>query len=201
VAEILTKAAFARRRGVRANTVSMWIKRGRLTAPALRRDGKINVALADQQLAMTLDVMSAGRGGRAGGNLFIGSQSASPAAAAPVEIVDIDSARQLLKARALSATVDAERNLRKLNLERGRYVLAAQTLEVQAKLVGEFVTGIEQSFDDLGDTGGFTRSQMAVIRKWWREQRAIAADRFGAEAEQHPEFVEDDYSTPAPSPP
>lgn len=128
MAEILTKAAFARRRGVGANTVSMWIKRGRLMAPALRRDGTINVALADQQLARTLDVMSAGRGGRAGGNLFTGLQSVSPATAAPDEMVDIDSARQLLKARALSASIDAERKRRELEHERGRYVLASKRL-------------------------------------------------------------------------
>jgi hypothetical protein len=191
VVEILTKAAFARRRGVGANTVSMWIKRGRLTAPGLRRDGTINVALADQQLARTLDVMSAGRGGRAGGNLFIGSQLASPAAATPDEMVDIDSARQLLKARALSASIDAERKRRELEHERGRYVLAAQTLEVTAQLVGEFVTGIEQSFEDLADAGGFTRAQMVQVRKWWREQRQKAADKFGADAEMYPEFMED----------
>jgi hypothetical protein len=191
VAEILTKAAFARRCGVGANAVSMWIKRRRLTAPALRRDGTIDVALADQQLARTLDVMSAGRGGRAGGNLFIGSQSASPAAAAPVEIADIDSARQLLKARALSAAIDAERKRRELEHERGRYVLADQQLEVTAKLVGEFVTGIEQSFEDLTDAAGLSRAQLSAVRKWWREQRAIAAARFGAEAEQHPEFIAD----------
>jgi hypothetical protein len=194
VAEILTKAAFARRRGVRANTVSMWIRRGRLTAPALRQDGTINVALADQQLARTVDVMSAGRGGRAGGNLFIGPQSTSSAAAAPV--VDIDIARQLLKARALSAAIDAERKRRELERERGRYVLADHQLEVTAKLVGEFITSVEQSFQDLADAAGLTRVQLLIVRKWWREQRGIVAARFRIEAERHPEFIADPAGPP-----
>lgn len=60
MSEILSKSAYARRCGRTPASVSQWIKRGQLTPPAVRRDGKINVALADQQLAMTVD-LSRGR--------------------------------------------------------------------------------------------------------------------------------------------
>ena len=62
---------------------------------------------------------------------------------------------------------------------------------MQARLVGEFITGIEQSFEELADMAGLTRPQLLVVRKWWREQRQRAAGKFGADAETHPEFVED----------
>jgi hypothetical protein len=49
--EILSKSEFAVRRSVRPAAVSNWIVRGQLTAPAVRSDGKIDVALAEAQLA------------------------------------------------------------------------------------------------------------------------------------------------------
>jgi hypothetical protein len=50
VAAIVSKSAYAAHRSVTAACVTMWIGRQKLTAPALLPDGRIDVALADQQL-------------------------------------------------------------------------------------------------------------------------------------------------------
>jgi hypothetical protein len=49
--EILSKSAFAVRRSVSPAAVTNWIVRQWLTPPALRPDGRVNVALAEKQLA------------------------------------------------------------------------------------------------------------------------------------------------------
>jgi hypothetical protein len=159
--EILSTTEYAHRLGVKQQTVSMWKRRGRLTAPALRADGMIDVALADQQLAGTLDVMSAGRGGRAGGRLFTtGRRPASPSAAAPADVVDLGAARDLLRARALSATIDAERKRRELEHERGRYMLTQEAIATWTKQLTRLLQAIELSFADLGVAAGLDRAQM-----------------------------------------
>jgi hypothetical protein len=47
---ICSKSEFARRCGVTPGAITNWIRRGKLTAPALTVDGQIDVALADQML-------------------------------------------------------------------------------------------------------------------------------------------------------
>jgi hypothetical protein len=54
LSEVLTKAAFARRQHVSASDVSVWIRNAKLTAPALTPDGRVDVALALAQIAVTL---------------------------------------------------------------------------------------------------------------------------------------------------
>lgn len=48
---VLTKSAYAQHRGCAASYVSKLIKTGKLTAPALREDGRIVVELADRMIA------------------------------------------------------------------------------------------------------------------------------------------------------
>jgi hypothetical protein len=50
VAAIVSKSAYAVHRSVTAACITQWIARGKLTAPALTDDGKIDVALADKQV-------------------------------------------------------------------------------------------------------------------------------------------------------
>ena len=114
MAETLSKADLAVRLGVKPSAVSNYIARGKLTAPALRSDGTVDVALALRQLGKSLDLaLSTGRG--------------APAAAAIVERQrmpeDLSAQRTLVRARAVSAAVAAEQARRKLNLDTGKYVL------------------------------------------------------------------------------
>lgn len=175
---VLSHADYARHRNVASNAVSNYIARGQLTAPALQPDGRIDRDLADEQLAETLDTDKATAARNRAGTARNVERATGAVAA-------------LQQARAVSATVAAERDRRKLNLERGRYVLAAQQLEVTARLMTEFVSGVEQSFEDLAETAQLTRAQLAGVRKWWRELRQKTADKLGADAEAFPEFVED----------
>jgi hypothetical protein len=48
---LLTKSEYARRCGVKPGAVGNWIARGKLTRPAIRRDGRIDAEVADLQLA------------------------------------------------------------------------------------------------------------------------------------------------------
>lgn len=54
-AGIGTKAAYARHRGVGKSAVSNWLREGKLVAPAVLPDGRVDFALADQMLAEALN--------------------------------------------------------------------------------------------------------------------------------------------------
>jgi len=190
---LLSKSGYAKRCGVGQNAVSNWIKRGKLTPPALRSDGTIDVTLADEQLCARLNVMDAGRGGRAGGALFAGSRTPSPPALPAASVADLASHRKLLAARATIADVAAERARRELEHEKGRYCLTKDADEAFAKTLSGFLLDVEQSFQDFAATAaGLDERELLVrLRKWWRDQRSRAAAKAGAEAARLPEYVED----------
>jgi hypothetical protein len=137
VAEILTKSGFAGRLGVNPAAISNLIRRQRLTSPALRADGKIDVEQALRQLGRTVDpVMSASRGGPAiTGDGGVAAGSSGPAA-------------QLLKARALSASVDAMRKRQQFMADSGRYMLTADATAEWGRVLSVFLD-VERSFADL----------------------------------------------------
>src|SRR5207248_3731103 len=56
MAEILSKSEFAAKLGVNLSAVSNYIARGKLTAPALRPDGTVDLELAMRQLRTGLDL-------------------------------------------------------------------------------------------------------------------------------------------------
>ena len=70
-ATLLTKSEYARRCGVSPGAVGNWIARGKLTRPAIRRDGRINPVLADLQLG----TRGAGRPDAAADNIMTGGDS------------------------------------------------------------------------------------------------------------------------------
>lgn len=96
---IVTKKIFAEQQGVAENTISTWIKRGHLSAPALTADGRINTHEAERQLHQRIDLTRS-----------IGKRlSAQRAAAVPQptqprplspEFVDVNRAMQGLLAQA-----------------------------------------------------------------------------------------------------
>lgn len=185
MAEILSKTAYAAHANVTTGAVSNWIRRRKLTAPALRADGSIDAELADRQLGVTVQPVNAASA-RARAPAAV---SAGPGA--PNWTQDDTASRQLLRARALSASVDAERKRRELNEERGKYTLAADADAALARTLAGFLTDVEQSFLDLSGKLRLTREQLIGLRQWWRDHRvrAAAAARLAAAGERS--FIED----------
>jgi hypothetical protein len=183
----MTKSEYARHRQVGPSAVSGWIKRGRLTAPALTAEGRIDVDLADAQLNVTLDpIMSASARSRAGR-----SAPAAPAPSAEV-VVDLSSARQLLAARALSASIAAQQARINYERSRGRFMLTSAVEAEWGRSIGAFLMSVDYRIPDLAVAAGFSRQQLVEVRKWWREMRSQAAKDFSAAAAAEPEFVTDD---------
>lgn len=195
MSEALSRRDYARHVGVTRGALKMWIARGKLTPPALLPNGLIDVEQADAQLRLTLNLSRhIGQGGSAG---FINGIAPPhppgpvPSPATAMAPDDIMVARQMQRARAVSASIDAERKRRELNAERGRYVLAQQVAAEWTKALSAFLQSVELSFPELVTRAGLDRGQVIALRQWWREQRQQNALRFAAEAEAMPEYVED----------
>jgi hypothetical protein len=178
--EILSKSAYAARRGRGPSSVSNWIRGGQLSPPALRSDGKIDAAAADAQLAQRVNPVRAAAA-------VITRQPVVPAAnEAPASWQD-----KYFRARAQSAAIRAERERRELNAERGRYVLAEKAREEFARGIMEHLMSVEQSLPDLADRLGVGVGGLIELRRWWRQQRVNTAERNRVEASKFPEYMED----------
>jgi hypothetical protein len=185
MARVITRSAYAASQGVTPATVTRWVTRGRLTAPAVRADGMIDADYADEQLARELDY---------GKSEPLRGSRATRLTADPAETGgDPAASRMLLRARALSASVDAERKRRELEQERGKYSLTADIEATWRRQLSGFLLAIEQSFPDLADelAGLSAAAQRVVLRKWWREQRARAARDMLTAGEQMPDYTPD----------
>jgi hypothetical protein len=177
--EYLTKAAFGRRHGRAPSTVSRWIKTGKLTPPALRPDGLVNAQMGDRQLGLRLDVTR----GRPTTTLL-----QQPAARFPA----MQRAQtQLLAARALNATISAERARRQLNAERGRYVLADEVYAVFGRMLADHIADVETSLTDLAIDLDLDREKLALLRRWWRTRRERTAEAARTLRDTNPRYVED----------
>jgi hypothetical protein len=186
VPEIKTKTEFARLLGVDPAAVSNYIRRGKLTAPALTRNGRVNVKLGLAQLGRTVDpVMRASRRSPAI------PTTADPGPAWSPNSQDTQASYQLLRARALSASVDAERARRGLMVERGKYMLAAQAEADWARVLTMILQNVELSIADLALSLGLDREKTLALRRWWRNQRLRAAEDNRLLAESSPDFTED----------
>jgi hypothetical protein len=165
----------------------MWIRRQQLTPPALTADGKINAELADAQLGVNIHPArsASAREQRQGPER---QTVVAPSAISPAWSGDQQASRQLLRARALSASVDAERKRRDLNAERGKYTLTEEANADLARVLSEFLLDVEQSFLDFA---GDDRDLLVRLRKWWRALRSRAAEKARIAAAAEPKFMED----------
>jgi hypothetical protein len=211
---VMTKTEFAAHRGVTQAAVTNWIARQRLTAPSLRDDRKINVALADQQLDAKIDrTLSASAKRRVTTKPKVTPRKqrrpgAKPTGYAPPKstggigptppvprdpaLVAQEAAQaRLLEARALSASVDAERKRRELQAEQGRYTLAAEAQAAFAKTLSAFLIGVEQSLADLALELCLDGASRVALRRWWRNQRVAAAEVNRLALASTPEFMTD----------
>jgi hypothetical protein len=144
-------------------------------------NGKIDVALADQQLGLSLHPVIA-----AGARERLTNPAAVEKTSDPV------AATQFLRARAMSATVDAERKRRTLNYERGKYILTDDAAAQWSQTLAALLLRVEESFADLALDLGLNREQLTVLRKWWRKSRGDAAAEQRRIADRLPEFVADE---------
>jgi hypothetical protein len=127
----LSKTAYAERLGVQPSAVSNYIARGHLSPRAIRADGMINVALADADLSVSLDlVKSAGRGAE--------TEAIAGPTAVVVDSEHLELSRSLLRARTAAAQAAATRAQIELATLRGD-TLARAELEEAAFAAGQMV--------------------------------------------------------------
>jgi hypothetical protein len=185
MAEIKTKTEFAASLGVKQAAISNWIRRQKLTAPALTADGRVNVELALAQLGRTIDPVAQA------------SHRALTATAPPASDTTADwspsaqASAVLLRARAMTAQISAERLRRDFQAERGKYLLAAQAEADWARVLTALLQGVELSLADLALSLGLDREKTLALRRWWRNQRLRAAEDNRLAAEAAPDFIED----------
>lgn len=175
----VTTTEYARLRGVKPNAVSMWKARKQLTAPALREDGMIDVALADEQLRDRLDALKSTGKGTGPQNLFT-----SPAA--PVAPSAADGGSQPENNPALGELNDVRLRRAKLQLREderraalacAELVPAAEIAGIWGREIGKWNAAIEQWIPDLVTKLGGGRAEIDVARAEYRKlrERYIAA--------------------------
>jgi hypothetical protein len=188
MAEIKAKTEFAALLGVKQAAISNYIRRQKLTAPALTVDGRINVELALAQLGRTVDpVAQASHRALTSSAPPPGDGVAAGADWSP----SAQASTQLLRARALSASIAAERSGRELMAERGKYMLTAEAEAAWARSLTSFLLAVEQSFPELAIVLQLDREKQIALRCWWRNLRLRESEPHRLAAEVEPQFVED----------
>jgi hypothetical protein len=117
-------------------------------------------------------------------------RSAGAIAAARASADDVQS-RDLLRAKVLAAQIDVERKRRQLNVENGRYMLAASARAEWARVIAQFIATVEQRLPELVAQLGGGKDEIVVARRWWRSLRGSESAAAAARAEGLPEFVAD----------
>jgi hypothetical protein len=169
--EIVTKGEFAELLGVERPTVSTWIARGQLTAPALLADGRINFDLGKQQLAARIDLAKSR--GRAPGGLFANVDKPTPASGVE-PIGDDPTANAALKgygariAKARGDLLQLELDRRELHrlLEDGHLIRVADRDREVLRKLSLLIVSID---------GGLLPEWVVAIRGATTPEQALAA--------------------------
>lgn len=174
--QLLTKAEFAAAMSVSAAAVSNWIKRGVLTAPALRPDGRINLEAGRRQVSERIE-----------------PSKLEPSVAADRETdpVDREIKQQSARAKAVTATITAEQARRKLAADRGLYMLREDAERQWAKEVADLMRDIEFWVLGLARDLPLDVDMAARLRSSWRALRTRLAAGFRTRAETAPPYVAD----------
>jgi len=162
--EILSKSAFAVRRGVGTGAVSNWIARGKLSGAALTADGQIAVEEAERQLAATIDP---GRG----------APVPPPAPRGGTTPEADDQAASLARVRLRSETLKLEAQERQAAVERGEYVRAEEAGRLWAAELADLLAAIELFVLELPVKLGQGRDGVDIARREWREFRRRRAEQ------------------------
>lgn len=158
--DVISKSAYAARRGVATSAVSNWIARGKLTGAALTADGQINAEEADRQLGQTVDP---GRG----------AQAATPRPAAAADPVVASLADVRLQREQLS--LDQAR--RQAAIDAGELVRADDAKRAWAKELDDLISAVELFVTELPTKLGLGREAVEQARREWREFRRRRADQ------------------------
>jgi hypothetical protein len=180
---ILTKSAFAARRGVSASAVSAWIKRGHLEGAALTVDGRINLVEAERQLADRLDLSRS-----LGKTATVANVPPSPPltpASAP--------ASSLAAIKLEQAQIQLRRDREEDHARRGRYTLTIESDRAHASALVQFLATVEQRGAELIALLEVPDQKKGVLifRRWWRGLRQSETDTAQQRAATLPEFVTD----------
>lgn len=157
--DVISKSAFAVRRGVAPSAVANWIARGKLTGAALTADGQINVEEAERQLGETIDP---GRGSHA---------------ATPRQEAGNDTAAPLAKVRLAREELALAEAQRKAAVEAGELVRADEAKRAWAKELDDLVSAVELFVTELPIKLGLGREAVDIARREWREFRRRRADQ------------------------
>jgi hypothetical protein len=165
VGKIVTKAELARARHVSAAAVSAWLRRGKLTAPALLPDGRIDYDVAIDQLRERLDPAR--------------SRTEVPDGDAPAR-----SNLAVLTERQREQRVEENdlklRRLKREELERaGALTDTDAVAKAHARHYEELLAAIEQWVPELAVKLGADRDGVALARREWRgfrDRQAQAAE-------------------------
>jgi hypothetical protein len=96
-----------------------------------------------------------------------------------------------MRAKAIMATVQAQRALMAFRAEQGKYTLTADAQAAWAAMLSDFLLAVEQSLNDLAETLALDTAGIVTLRKWWRAQRVQAAADNRAKALAVPKFIDD----------
>ena len=195
-AQVVTKTEFAALCNVSPARVSQWIAERKIKPDALVGEGrsaKINVALAQSQVAAKLDV------GQRFGNGLATKLDATSSPAPPITPVTftVDPIDEQIK-RAKLADIEF-RNRRAAEEERARaglYVDAAESKRAMTRIAGEMLKLFEGSLSDLASSIGAKfqvpqRDVLHLLRAEFRQVRARAAESMKRQANDMPPSKED----------
>jgi DNA-binding transcriptional regulator YdaS (Cro superfamily) len=191
----VSKSAFAALRGVSPGRVSQWISEGKLSGPAIEGEGRnalINVAIACQQLGVTLDPVQSAVNGKqsAVGQAPAGDQQS-------LEPEAFTDQRRMTKAKADQAEMAAERSRREFDAETGRYMHTAQAEVAWSKILGKLIAELEAAIPNLASDvaralgSSDAKTATVALRNAFRAWRAKQAEAGAQELAALESFVAD----------
>ena len=193
--EVMSKTAFAFRRGVRINNLLGWISRGVLDHAALTADGMIRVAEAERQLASRLIATGAGvmRPDTIERMQRLSAAAAVAAGIEPAAPGALDDSPAARRARAVAemAEIDLERRRRQLAEQKGVYVRADQVRANRGRALAQMIAAIDNWLPEIAAELALDRQGFAVLRSSWRRFRERQAESAVARAQSLPEAVEE----------
>lgn len=224
MAHLVSKSKFAEMQGVTAGRVSQWIAEGKLSA-ALVGEGRYAQIDADKAVELlrgSLDVGQVLGQGRplpsAASALPLerqppaSSDAPPPRAPSPAPSLPTgnDDAARIQRAKAEQAEISAERDRRRINEERGLYVLAASAAAEFRKSLGALVAAVESwatdslatqlatAFADAAAEGRVLdkRAIAILVRAEFRKFRAARAARAAERRDGLARFEADEQEAP-----
>lgn len=193
----VTKSQFAALRGVTPGRVSQWISEGKIHGDALDGEGRsarIVVAVACEQLGVTLDLVQAVANGQQASIPL--SLDAPPASQSPQTEAFTDQ-RRLARIKADQAEMAYERERRDFEAEVGRYMLTDYGEAVWMKTFGKVIAELEAALPTMATeiarqiVGADPKLVTIALRNAYRTWRSNMAELAAIETEAAEPFMTD----------